>query len=63
MSVKRIVLCYENRAGKLHEITDMWIDDYSYPEMLIEDVTEALDEFLDTEGVFHAKDDDPDADD
>lgn len=60
MSVKRIVLCYENRAGKLHEVSDFWIDDYAHPEELERELAESLNEFIETEGVFR---DDPDADD
>ena len=58
MSVKRIVLCYENRAGKLHEVTDFWIDDYAHSEELERELAESLTEFLDTEGVFHGSDED-----
>ena len=53
MSIQRIVLAYQNRAGGLHEITDFWIDDYAHSEELERDAAESLNEFLNTENVFH----------
>ena len=59
MSVKRIFIAYENQYGKLHEITDYWLDEYVSISSLNDDVTESLTEFLETKGVFN----DTDADD
>ena len=52
MKPKRILIAYENNYGKMHEIADFWIDDYTYQDMLAEDVNDSLEEFLDTKGVF-----------